>query len=51
MKETYDFSQGKRGAIDPVPSGKHELRSDWMITFLLGFESKSICLAVATIKH
>ena len=22
MEETYDFSQGKRGAIDPVPSGK-----------------------------
>jgi uncharacterized protein (DUF4415 family) len=22
MKEEYDFSQGKRGAIDPVPPGK-----------------------------
>ena len=22
MEETYDFSQGKRGAIEPVPSGK-----------------------------
>ena len=22
MEENYDFSQGKRGAIDPVPSGK-----------------------------
>lgn len=22
MKEEYDFSQGKRGAVDPVPSGK-----------------------------
>ena len=22
MEETYDFSQGKRGAIDPVLSGK-----------------------------
>lgn len=22
MKEEYDFSQGKRGAIDPIPLGK-----------------------------
>ena len=22
MKEEYDFSQGKRGAIDPIPAGK-----------------------------
>jgi uncharacterized protein (DUF4415 family) len=22
MKEEYDFSQGKRGAIDPIPPGK-----------------------------
>jgi uncharacterized protein (DUF4415 family) len=22
MKTEYDFSQGKRGAIDPIPSGK-----------------------------
>jgi uncharacterized protein (DUF4415 family) len=22
MKDEYDFSQGKRGAIDPVPAGK-----------------------------
>ena len=22
MEETYDFSQGKRGAIDPIPLGK-----------------------------
>ena len=22
IEETYDFSQGKRGAIDPVPLGK-----------------------------
>lgn len=22
MKPEYDFSQGKRGAIDPMPSGK-----------------------------
>jgi uncharacterized protein (DUF4415 family) len=22
MKEEYDFSQGKRGAVDPTPSGK-----------------------------
>ena len=22
MKEEYDFSKGKRGALDPIPSGK-----------------------------
>jgi uncharacterized protein (DUF4415 family) len=22
MKEEYDFGQGKRGAIDPIPAGK-----------------------------
>jgi uncharacterized protein (DUF4415 family) len=22
MKDEYDFSQGKRGAIDPIPAGK-----------------------------
>jgi uncharacterized protein (DUF4415 family) len=22
MKEEYDFSQGKRGAVDPIPPGK-----------------------------
>ena len=25
MKEQYDFSTGKRGAIDPIPQGKTQI--------------------------
>ena len=25
MKEQYDFSTGKRGAIDPIPQGKSQI--------------------------
>lgn len=25
MKEEYDFSQGKRGAVDPAPAGKRRI--------------------------
>ncbi len=38
--QTYDFSKGKRGAINPLPSGKSEIRIRLDTDILDWFKSK-----------
>ncbi len=56
MKEEYDFSQGKRGAIDPTPAGKARItiRPDELLFYFCnipGCVSPSLLISFTRIIH
>jgi hypothetical protein len=51
MKDEYDFSQGKRGALDPTRQEKRGSRYGSTTTSLDGFGSRLSKLAVATTRQ
>lgn len=42
MKDNYDFSEGKRGAVIPIASGQIKLNIVLKKILLIGFERKFI---------